>query len=645
MEKLNEENVSLAFQVGFLIKERESVKLEYQKLFNSIKTTRAQHQREVNKLIENVNQKTYAYGDVRSKNQDLLMTIYELKTKLKTAEKEKNADTKFDKSSALENLVHVTQMNKNKNQKSKVVPKINVKQNLSKPDTLCSSPNLEQVKSNTNVIARGMYRVKTTGTQSSLVKTKMISFNSIGVGESSSISRPKSKSSKLKKSVLLNTKSKSTSREFKKKQSYVSHVSNKSDTSNSHDGSNFVVQLVLWIVDSGCSKHMTGNLKLLKNFVEKFMGSVYFGNDHFAATTRYGDYIQGEDLLTGSCDSNLYTISISEMAVASPVDDLGKLKPKAGIGIFIRYSESSRGYRIYNCGTRKIMETIHVNFDELTAMASECNNLEPGQNRSNFQDSSEESIQTSSKEDSGNLFGPLYEEYTEMRTPEVSTNSAAPNTLNNEDTPSSSSIIVDKNEAPQIVSTSKEPTSLVTNDIVNESIQEDIAKLDGNTFINPFCSPVLEEAKSSLTNQDPSNMHEFYRQYHSTDKWTKNYPPEQVIGDPSKLVMIKSRLNTDAEICMYALTMSTTEPNNIKEAMLVHSWIESMQYEIHHFHILNVWELIERPVGRNIIGVKWLWKDKTDAKNMVIRNKFHLITKCYRQEERIDFEESFAPVA
>ncbi|GKD09868.1 hypothetical protein Tco_1189553, partial [Tanacetum coccineum] len=54
-----------------------------------------------------------------------------------------------------------------------------------------------------------------------------------------------------------------------------------------------VIQLILWMVDSGCSKHMNGNLKLLRNFVEKFMGTVRFSNDHFTAITGYGDYVQG----------------------------------------------------------------------------------------------------------------------------------------------------------------------------------------------------------------------------------------------------------------------------------------------------------------------------------------------------------------
>ncbi|GJZ97341.1 retrovirus-related pol polyprotein from transposon TNT 1-94 [Tanacetum coccineum] len=136
-------------------------------------------------------------------------------------------------------------------------------------------------------------------------------------------------------------------------------------------------------------------------------------------------------------------------------DDLGKMKPKADIGIFIGYSESSRGFRICNRRTKNVMDTIHVKFDELTAMASECNNLEPGTNCMNFQDSSEDSQSIPSKSDLDNLFGPLYEEYYETSLPEVSYNSAA-NTLDNEHTSSSSSIVVEEYEAPQIVSSSAE---------------------------------------------------------------------------------------------------------------------------------------------------------------------------------------------
>ncbi|GKC49736.1 hypothetical protein Tco_1072481 [Tanacetum coccineum] len=97
------------------------------------------------------------------------------------------------------------------------------------------------------------------------------------------------------------------------------------------------------------------------------------------------------------------------------------------------------------------METIHVKFDEITPMASECNNLEPGINCMNFQDSQ----LVPSKTDLDNLFGPLYEEYYVTSSPEVSDNFAT-NTLDNEHTSSSSSIVIKEDEAPQIVSSSAE---------------------------------------------------------------------------------------------------------------------------------------------------------------------------------------------
>nr|GEV36759.1 retrovirus-related Pol polyprotein from transposon TNT 1-94 [Tanacetum cinerariifolium] len=79
--------------------------------------------------------------------------------------------------------------------------------------------------------------------------------------------------------------------------------------------------------------------------------------------------------------------------------------------------------------------------------------------------------------------------------------------------------------------------------------------------------------------------------------------------------------------------------------MLDASWIESMQNELIQFKCLDVWELVDCPIGKNIITVKWIWKNKIDAKNMVIQNKSRLVAKEYRQEEGIYFEESFAPVA
>ncbi|GJZ75165.1 retrovirus-related pol polyprotein from transposon TNT 1-94 [Tanacetum coccineum] len=124
-----------------------------------------------------------------------------------------------------------------------------------------------------------------------------------------------------------------------------------------------------------------------------------------------------------------------------------------------------------------------------------------------------------------------------------------------------------------------------------------------------------------------------------------NHPLEQVIGNPSQSIRTRRQLETDGEMCMFALIVSRTEPKNIKEAMADSAWIEAMQEELHQFDRLDVWELVDRPLCKNVINMKWLWKNKHDEENTVIRNKARLVAKGYNQQEGIDFEESFAPVA
>nr|GFC86284.1 Gag-Pol polyprotein [Tanacetum cinerariifolium] len=148
-------------------------------------------------------------------------------------------------------------------------------------------------------------------------------------------------------------------------------------------------------------------------------------------------------------------------------------------------------------------------------------------------------------------------------------------------------------------------------------------------FINIFYTPVQDQGETSSRHVDSSNMHIFYQRYPSEHRWTKDHPLEQVIRNPSQSVRTRRQLESDAEMCMFMLTVSRTEPKNIKEAMADSAWIESMQEELHQFDRLDVWELVDRPLCTNVINLKWLWKNKRDEENTVIQNKSRLVAKGY----------------
>ncbi|GJR23857.1 retrovirus-related pol polyprotein from transposon TNT 1-94 [Tanacetum coccineum] len=260
-------------------------------------------------------------------------------------------------------------------------------------------------------------------------------------------------------------------------------------------------------------------------------------------------------------------------------------------------------FQIYNRRTKMIMETIHVKFDELTTMASEHDCLEPELQRFNNYNSSAKPINNPSKEDLDNLFGQMFEEYYEQKSSDTPIYSAAQPTQVHEDSPSTSSIIVDTHEDPPVVTTSDKQTSPISLTKADEFNQEDTVDFDGNAQFVPYNPLSHEEIESSITALEPSNVHKFHQVQPSTYIWIKDHPLDQVIGDPFKPVMTRQRLHTDSE------------------------------------------ELVPRPKGKNIITLKWLWKNKCDAENIVVRNKTRLVAKGYKQEEGIDFEESFAPVA
>ncbi|GJS22912.1 retrovirus-related pol polyprotein from transposon TNT 1-94 [Tanacetum coccineum] len=412
----------------------------------------------MDELITHVSEKTYAYGAIRAENQNLLVTISELKARMKNGENGKSVNTKFDKTHGSQSFLCVTPLNKNASQNQTVVVKTKENHVESKPVTSQTSHNKQTgTHQNTNVISPGMYRV-VTQQESQTNKTKNVVLDALY--------------NECKKEAVYVRKNKQTDNTFAK---VVSNKENVIDVAVANASKAKTCYVFL---------HMMGDRSLLRNFVEKFMGTVRFGNDNFAAITGY--------------------------------DDL---------------------------------------------------------------------MNTPSKEDLDNLFGPMFEDYFEQKSSDTTINSAAQPTHDQEDSPSTSSIIVDTHEAPPVVTTSDEQTSPISLQESDEFNQEDSADFD----------------------ELLSNVQNFHQVQPSTHIWTKDHPLDQVIGDPSKPVMTRQRLHTDSET----------------------------QY----------WDLVPRLRGKNVIALKWLWKNKCDAENIVVRNKSRLVAKGYKQEEGIDFEESFAPVA
>nr|GEU49973.1 hypothetical protein [Tanacetum cinerariifolium] len=241
----------------------------------------------------------------------------------------------------------------------------------------------------------------------------------------------------------------------------------------------------------------------------------------------------------------------------------------------------------------------------------------------------------SSQQELDLLFGPLYDEFFTACTSSVNKSSSPTNNSNQQDTQPTMNI------KPTLEPSTPTYVHAEENN-VNQVEEEHLLK---DEFTNPFCTSVQEVDESSSHKIGNSNVHELNRLQVSEYRWTKDHPLEQVHGNPSKPVQTRRQLAIDPEMCMFALTVSIAEPKNIKEAMADSAWIEAMHEELHQFYRLQVWELVDKPFGKTVIRLKWLWKNKKDKDQTVIRNKARLVAKGYAQEDGIDFKESFAPVA
>nr|GEZ95110.1 Gag-Pol polyprotein [Tanacetum cinerariifolium] len=468
-----------------------------------------------------------------------------------------------------------------------------------------------------------------------------------------------------------------------------------------------VVEIVLFIVNSGCSKHMTGNLKLLINFVEKFLGMVKFRNDQISPILGYGDLVQGavtikrvyfveglnhnlfsvgqfcdadlevafrkstcyirdlkgNDLLTGSHGTDLYSITLQDancpnliflMAKASlfqawlwhrrlshlNFDTINLLsKNDIVVGLpklkFIKdhlcsSCELGKAKRIYTWTHfwRSKDETPEVLTDFLRlvqrGLQAQVRVVRTDKGTEFLNQTLHAYFATEGihHQTDGENLDKMKEKGDECIFVGYSTQSRAYRVFNKRTRVIMESIHVNFDELPYMASDQicSDPvpecqTMALNHDSLSPPIQRqaNVPQADRTVTMSNELDLLFSLMFDELLNGS-SKIVSKPSAVSAADATNQ----QQVIGNPSQSVRTRRQLESDVEMCMFAITVSQTEPKNIKEAMADPAWIESMQEELHQFDLLD---------------------------NTVIQNKSRVVAKGYAQKEGVDFEESFTPVA
>jgi hypothetical protein len=124
----------------------------------------------------------------------------------------------------------------------------------------------------------------------------------------------------------------------------------------------------------------------------------------------------------------------------------------------------------------------------------------------------------------------------------------------------------------------------------------------------------------------------------------KHHPKIQILGNKETSVQTRRKLIDTSTSANFAL-LSMIEPQNFVQASQDDHWVKAMNEELDQIEKNKTWDLVPRPNDKNVIGTKWVYRNKLNEDGQIVRNKARLVCKGYAQVEGVDFEETFSPVA
>nr|GEX04802.1 retrovirus-related Pol polyprotein from transposon TNT 1-94 [Tanacetum cinerariifolium] len=303
-----------------------------------------------------------------------------------------------------------------------------------------------------------------------------------------------------------------------------------------------------------------------------------------------------------------------------------------------------------------IVETIHVDMaSEQHSSGPALNEMTPGTISSGLEPTTSPSTSyvPPSRNDWDLLFQPMFDEL--LNPPPSVANQAPeaiapiaevipPDNANSTGSPSSTTVEQDAPFSSNSTTPTEIQSSVIPQDVGDDNLDMEVAHI-GNDPLFGVPIPEVTSAQSTTPASPQAIVQTNHPMPYHNSKWTKDHPLNNIIGQLSRPISTRLQLHEQALFCYYDAFLTSVEPKTYKEALTQSCWIEAMQEELNEFERLEVYELVPQPDQVMVINLKWIYMVKLDELGGILKNKARLVARGYRQEERIDFEESFALVA